>query len=501
MIELLGAEPLWCTFRIDETGTTRRDAPMTALHEITDSSNRRTALDEVLAFVMERRRQRETITDMEAFEKEVHELFAAAECEFLAEELEALDVDVPLVMIDGVPHARAIRSEQTYFAACGPVRVNRTLYRDGRDGGRCLCPVELRAGIVEGFWTPLAAKQATWVVANMTPAEGERLFDRLGGMNPSKSSLDRLPKHLSARWEQGREQFEEALREQEQVPAEAVSMAVSLDGVMAPMKDGERREKRALAAANGKLTKGPAGYREVGCGTISFHDADGNRLSTLRMARMPERKKATLKEMLMDEVISALAQRPDLKIVKLADGARDNWTFLAGELPPGPDLVDFFHVAEHLNAALGAAYGEGTTECRARFEKLRIILRDDGRGAEKVIRALVYLRDKHPRRKKLQQELAYFRNNRHRMHYAAARKAGLPIGSGVVEAACKTLVTERMKRSGMRWRHDGGQAVLTFRAAEQSGRFDRAWQLLAPTYKAEVTVPENVVPLRRGAWE
>ena len=49
------------------------------------------------------------------------------------------------------------------------------------------------------------------------------------------------------------------------------------------------------------------------------------------------------------------------------------------------------------------------------------------------------------------------------MDYAEAAQRGLPIGSGVVEAACKTLVTERLKRSGMRWREAGGQAILTLR--------------------------------------
>ena len=57
--------------------------------------------------------------------------------------------------------------------------------------------------------------------------------------------------------------------------------------------------------------------------------------------------------------------------------------------------------------------------------------------------------------------LGYFRRNRQRMDYAEAAQRGLPIGSGVVEAACKTLVTERLKRSGMRWREAGGQAILT----------------------------------------
>ena len=71
-------------------------------------------------------------------------------------------------------------------------------------------------------------------------------------MTPSRSTLDRLPKELSERWERQRAEFEQSLRLTEEVPQEAVIVAVSLDGVMVPMKAGQRKEKRAAAAAAGK---------------------------------------------------------------------------------------------------------------------------------------------------------------------------------------------------------------------------------------------------------
>src|SRR5215472_6372282 len=81
------------------------------------------------------------------------------------------------------------------------------------------------------------------------------------------------------------------------------------------------------------------------------------------------------------------------------------------------------------------------------------------------------------------------------VRYGVLRAQHLPIGSGVVEAACKTLVSQRLKRAGMRWRTAGGQAILTFRALCQSDRFDRAWQLLGETYKRSVTLPRFVTAL------
>ena len=73
------------------------------------------------------------------------------------------------------------------------------------------------------------------------------------------------------------------------------------------------------------------------------------------------------------------------------------------------------------------------------------------------------------------------------MQYRDLSEQGVAIGSGVVEAANKTLVTQRMKRSGMRWRIVGGQAVLTVRALIKSGRFDRAWAGLL----GDVDTPAN----------
>jgi hypothetical protein len=227
--------------------------------------------------------------------------------------------------------------------------------------------------------------------------------------------------------------------------------------------------------------------------TVSLYDREGHRLSTVRLVHMPESSKATLKSQLTLEVQAALAQRPGLTLVKLADGAKDNWTYLSQALPPGLELVDFYHAADQLKAAFDTAYGEHIPKAQAQFKKYRHLLLEEPHGVERVIRTLTYLRDKYPRRTKLATELTYFRHHRHRMRYAVAKAKRLPIGSGVVEAACKTLTVQRMKRSGMRWRHPGGQAILTLPALVQSERFDRAWELLSETYKRVVSIPENVI--------
>ena len=126
------------------------------------------------------------------------------------------------------------------------------------------------------------------MVTHLTPGQSEELFARVGNMNPSKSSLDRLRKRLGAQWEKDREALEKALRSAESVPEEAVTVAVSLDGVMPPMREGKGSEKRAVSAGEGRLIRGPSGYREVGCGTLSFYSSEGKMLRAVRFGCMPE---------------------------------------------------------------------------------------------------------------------------------------------------------------------------------------------------------------------
>lgn len=432
------------------------------------------------------------------FERELHERLMAFERDVVASEMARFDADAEAVVIEGKTYRRVLRQAQTYTTSAGDVVVERNLFKDRSDDeGRCVSPMELSLGIIGDFWTPRAAQQALWVVSQMTPKKSAELFERVGNMEPSKSSLDRLPKLLAERWEGRREEFELALREGLEIPEGAVSITVSLDGVLAPIEGAKSpAEVRAAAASEGRLSKGPAGYREVGCATVAFCDEKGDLLGAVRMARAPESKKATLKESLEREVSAILAARPDLRLMKVADGAADNWEFLDSKLPAGEEALDFYHATEHLHAVIGDVYGDGTHEARFRYETLRETLRDEPDGPDKVIRALKHLAVKHPRKTVVARELKYFRKHRHRMRYAELKAAGFMIGSGVVEAACKTLVTQRLKQSGMRWSPGGAQAVLTPRGWDQSERFDHAWALLAATFHMEVTILANVIAFK-----
>ena len=152
--------------------------------------------------------------------------------------------------------------------------------------------------------------------------------------------------------------------------------------------------------------------------------------------------------------------------------------------------MDYGHASQHLKTGLAAYYGEESVEGRAEYERLKVILKEQEGGVGTVIEALLKLerslraraRASARQKKLVRGERKYFENQRERMDYATYIAKGLPIGSGVVEAACKTLATQRMKRSGMSW-GDGKQAILTIRSLQQSDRWERGWQLVATSFQ------------------
>ena len=147
-----------------------------------------------------------------------------------------------------------------------------------------------------------------------------------------------------------REAFEATLRASSEVAQEAVTVAVSLDGVMVPMKDAKRAD-------------GSAGYQEAGCGTLTYYDAEGERLDTVYFGRMPQpHNRRCLKRTLGAELEAVLGKRPALHVVTIADGARDNWNFLDTLAVQGTAMWTSTTQPEQLKSGLDACYGEGDAQ-------------------------------------------------------------------------------------------------------------------------------------------
>jgi hypothetical protein len=174
-------------------------------------------------------------------------------------------------------------------------------------------------------------------------------------------------------------------------------------------------------------------------------------------------------------------ERSFSEVVVICDGKPSLWKTI-DQIPlyaGATQILDFFHVTEHLSRAAEAIFGKKDEKANRWYGKYRALLLEDEGGLESLLRSLRYyrraLRSGSERRKIVDRVLRYFGRNRERMRYAEFRARGLPVGSGVVEAACKTIVGARLKRSGMRWTEEGGQHVLNLRTRARSREWSSFW--------------------------
>ena len=221
------------------------------------------------------------------------------------------------------------------------------------------------------------------------------------------------------------------------------------------------------------------GYRIAMCGTISLYDDEGERLHTIYCAEAPEYGKQTFINRFTGEIQKIKERYPGAVYVGVADGAADNWTFL--EPFTSVQVLDFYHVSESVADAAEALYpGKKATQQRHAWLKQRLHDLKHKEGAPQKLRKELDRASPGNNRtaslEKLIKARTYFKNHCHQMVYPEARARNLPIGSGVTEAACKSLVKQRMCRSGMRWKEQGASMLLTLRALVcTSGQWNSFW--------------------------
>ena len=225
------------------------------------------------------------------------------------------------LVVDGRPYYCAGKQRSCVMSSFGRVEYERNRYR--RLKCDTIAPADDRFRIVSGFWSPLAARHASLAMAMGPAKDCENLFRELGGMAPSATVLNGLAALNGMIWEVA--EALEAIRAEEEVPAEAAAISVSIDGVHLGMLKTKGSPQPGDAPR-------PAGFREASSGTVSLHGRspgeDGSlpRLHTVCFGRMPEAGKVSLKEDVVAEVRHLAQRRPDLPIVCIADGAPDNWT-------------------------------------------------------------------------------------------------------------------------------------------------------------------------------
>jgi hypothetical protein len=163
------------------------------------------------------------------------------------------------------------------------------------------------------------------------------------------------------------------------------------------------------------------------------------------------------------------------QVVVLTDGAKSLRKVAEVNFPFARHILDLYHALEHLSDLAKALYGKDSAPAQAARVRWKAWLLDDQVQTvlDQASEAVKKLRG--ARRQEALEHLDYVENNKDRMLYGTYRKLGLFYGSGVVEAGCRTVIGERLVKSGMRWTQQGALNVAVLRCALLDQRFDRYW--------------------------
>lgn len=397
-------------------------------------------------------------------------LLAAVGRDAVVQTIEALDAPRPAVERDGQLLRYRGLSDREWLTAMGKVTLRRRVYRADGVGAASVVPLDEACGMVDRFMTVDIEEMAALGMAMLTAPEVEQVLAKALPEGPSATAIQRVAHRIGGEIEAQREAIEDAVQRDQALSTKGDVLAVSWDGVMAAM-----REESGVA------------WREAGVATLSIYrggPGGPEKLDSRFLARMPEAGMKTLLADLADQVTRAKSDRSFRVIAVICDGKEAIWT-AAGTQPVLADAVwilDFFHASENLMKAAVAIFGDNSA-AQSWFQKHRDKLQLDPCGVEHTIRSMLRYRKQLPahskRRNVVDNAIQYFRYHRDRMRYTDFIAQGLPIGSGPVESAAKNIVQARLKRSGMRWSHDGGQHVLDLRAFLKSGRWESMWSTVA----------------------
>jgi len=344
--------------------------------------------------------------------------------------------------------------KKVYETPYGKIELTRHVYQSSQ-GGKTYCPLEIDGRII-GQSTPKFAKQISSKYGDLGSRKVQKDLAENYGRNVSRKFIQDLSEQVGQVIQKKEDSWTYSLP-----PAalKATVISIGLDGTTSYLvKDG---------------------YRETMSGTISFFDAEQTRVHTIYLAQTPEYGKATFKQRFEQEIIKVKAVCKKAHYTGLADGAPDNWSFLEPFINTA--TLDFWHGTEYLTPASKVAYRLSYKQ-QQWFKDARHKLRHETGAAEKLLEEMKTLRDKRVRkskREKLEQSITYFTNHQHQMNYAECVENGLPIGSGITEAACKVIVKERLCCSGMMWKEPGAQAVLDIRCLTHTEqRWNQFWEFV-----------------------
>lgn len=388
-------------------------------------------------------------------EQAIQEALNEAGCLLTQHALERFDTDGSKFVTGAIHWSSKGPLEKRYQTPYGEVEVKRHVYQTPR-GGKTYCPLEQRARIVITA-TPKLAQQVSHKLAQSSSPDVAEDFAQNHGRPLARSYIQKLAQAVGSL---AQAQEETTAYEVPVLEGPTTTVSVGLDGTCMLLCEG--------------------GWREAMVGTVSLYDGLGERQHTIYLGAAPEYGKERFLARLEQEVQRIRARYPEATYVGLADGAESNWRFLARHTEV--QIVDFYHASGYLGAVAAAAHPDDPVQQRRWLDERCHRLKHNPGAAEPLYQEMLALEQTQTGLSKAAKEhlsasVTYFYHHRHQMHYAEWRQRHYPIGSGVTEAACKTLIKQRLCNSGMRWKQAGAELIVSLRALVLTkGRWEQFWK-------------------------
>jgi hypothetical protein len=374
------------------------------------------------------------------------------------------------------------KTPQNAWTWFGQIRLERVGYRPSdKSGDATIFPLAMALGLIEGA-TPALAERAAGLMGD-TGMTQQAVLGRLRqdhGVAWGVKKLRQVTAWMSAEMAEQRQQVQ----------------AVKLLELLAQATASKGSHKPVLSVGRDGITlgircQGGSVHEVATCGTVTVLDRRGRRLGTVYLAYVPEFGQGTMSKQLTALVREVLQrwQGPLPRLCYVTDSGDNETTYYdrvlsrmkhprTGEKLEWIRVADYYHVSERVWTMAEALFGKGP-KVTSWARKMQKWLLKTG-GVNRLLHSAAALRQQLGLRGKKQAEFGkayrYLRDRMRFLDYAAYRKLGIPLGSGITEAGCKTVYTQRLKLSGMRWKKAGADCIVQLRVLRLSGVWDEVYR-------------------------
>jgi hypothetical protein len=367
--------------------------------------------------------------------------------------------------------------DKEVLTVLGPVIVQRAYYYD-KDCGVGYCPKDVALDIAETSFSPGVRRIMARVGAYRPFGLGHEDIKEMAGIEVDSKAIERISHQLGEEVEGFCRREGSQFLSGKVVPLRPVTtMYICMDATGVPVVKAETANRK------GKGQEGQAKTREAKLGCVFTQ-------TTVDEKGHPKRDEDSTSYVGAIETTEAFGNRMDAealrrgleraqKVCAIGDAAAWIWNIVEERFYGAIQIIDLYHAREHYWSVARAVFGSHEKKLNQWTERRRKEL-NEGK-VQDVIKAIQRLAVSTPEHKKiLEAEIAYFEKNKHRMRYAEFRRQGLFVGSGVVEAGCRTVIGQRLKQSGMHWTVNGANNIIALRCCILSNRWEDFWEQRVP---------------------